>query len=106
MEVNPPKSCVQNVTSVTLPGIGDPSGRRNGGGEVRNYPLDLLDFIWGLVALLEPRAVPTWGSLNGIWSWWEWCQAPNAVLPPLLLLQDSAASGVAVQGNSGVWKEE
>lgn len=64
---------------------------------MRNYPLDLLDCIWGLEAPLEPRAVPTWGSLNGIWCWWGWCQAASAVLPPPLHLQDSAASGDAEQ---------
>lgn len=68
--------------------------------------MDLLDCVWSLEAPLEPRAVPTWGPLNGIWCWWEWCQAANAVLPPLLHFQDSAASGVADQGSSGVWKEE
>lgn len=30
----------------------------------------------------------------------------NAVLPPPLHLQNSAASGVADQGSSGIWKEE
>lgn len=89
---------------MALPGVGDPSGRRNGGEEVRNYPLDLLDCIWGLQAPLEPRAVPTWASLNGIWCWWGWYQAASAVLPPPLHLQDSAASGIADQGSSGVWK--
>lgn len=93
MEANPPQNvCTECHISGMVLMISQEEGMEVK--KVRNCLLDLLDCIWGLEAPLGPRAVPSWGSLNGIWCWWEWCQAANAVLPPPLHLQDSAASGV------------